>query len=200
MSNSEIKSQNESLTTRKHKRKKGRQTDIIVRVCKDVVVLGHEDVNSVHSVVNYKWDPRFYTPIQGCLGVAWGQHSWVAHRFSRGPRQRTEYTGTPARSTSSLWIPSWCWLALHKPPGNGCTSWPRQNSRRVTMWRQRNQHLSLAHPQALTTCLSVHSGKVGECPVMKLFGAVKMTRCLCLCYCTTANLKFTSTAFLAAAQ
>lgn len=35
------------------------------------------------------------------------------------------------------------------------------------MWRQHNQHLSLAHPQALSTQPYVHSSNVGEFPVMK---------------------------------
>lgn len=143
--------------------------------------------------------PRVLAPVRGCPGLDWGQHS-CSHRFSRLPRQRTEYTGTTASRAGSLWIPSRCWLAILKPPGNGGKNWPRQNSRRVTMWRQHNQHLSLAHPKLLPTRPSGHSSKVGECLVMKPFWAVKVTRCLLLCYCTRANLKFISTAFLTAAQ
>lgn len=97
--------------------------------------------------------PRGFSPVLGCLGPVQLRFS---QKFSRGPKSTAEYTGTTARRTSSLWIPSWCWPAIHKPPGNVGESWPRQNSRRVTMWRQCNQHLSLARPQVLTTCPSVH--------------------------------------------
>lgn len=111
-----------------------------------------------------------------------------SQRFSRGPKQRTEYTGTSARGTSSLWIPSCCWLVFHKLSGNRGKSCPRQNSRRVTMWRQWNQHLSLAHPQALPTCPSVHFP-------MKKNAQWWVTRWLSFCDCATAHLKLISFRF-----
>ena len=112
--------------------------------------------------------PRNMASALGCTVVASGQCRWIADESTKEGVE-VQYSETPVWSSRGLWMPSRCWLAVHKPPGNPGKSWPRQNPKRETMWRQRNQHLSLAHPQTLPTQPSVQSSKAGELLVMKAF-------------------------------
>lgn len=136
--------------------------------------------------------PSASVPVWRCLGLACGQRS-CSQRFSRLPFQRTGNIGSTASRTSSLWIASRCWLAILKPPGNGGKDWPRQNSRRVTMWRQCNRRLSLPTSIRFThmSFWPFKQSRRMRCDETFL----KVIRCPSLCCCTTGNLKLASTAF-----
>lgn len=48
--------------------------------------------------------PRVLGPVQGCLGFAWGRHSWGAPRGS-ADRQRRKQTGTPPERPAAFGSP-----------------------------------------------------------------------------------------------
>lgn len=139
-----------------------------------------------------KWDLRLWLLCKCAWGLAGATTAEVFPKVQwRTAAESTEQLGPlPGGPAASGSPPVVDWPST-KRSGNRGKSCPRQNSRRVTMWRQWNRHLSLARPQALPTWPSVHFPTKEKAPrwVTRWLFFFPFSLFFFLCYCATANLK-----------